>query len=211
MKTLIRLLIVFLVIAGISVEANISNSKRFKLEFDHIVLFVSDTSVQPLSDSLVSILQEPPTAADTLRDRFNIDLPNYVKKIGLAESNNNYKVINRFGYKGKYQFGYSTLRGLGYSKEEIKNFINDPEMQEEAMVKLVASNALVIENYGLSKYIGRHIRGVEITMEGLLAASHLRGPYAVAQFCWSGGNVNKVDGNGTSVLNYIKKFDGRYS
>lgn len=206
MKHLIRLLALSLFTMGFVVEAEQMSSKRFKLKSDGYVIFVRDSSLLPLPDSLVEMLNPKPTAADTLNDRFNIKLLSYVDKMGIAESGGRYHITNRFGYKGKYQFGYRTLRGLGYTKEEIREFINNPEMQEEAMVKLTAHNAQVLENYGLSKYIGRHILGVEITMEGLLAASHLRGPYAAAQFCWTGGEVNKKDGNGTTVMDYIKKF-----
>ena len=63
----------------------------------------------------------------------------FLEAMGKRESSNNYRAVNRFGYMGKYQFGKSTLKTLKIkvSKEE---FLNNPDLQEEAMHKLLLYN-----------------------------------------------------------------------
>lgn len=137
--------------------------------------------------------------------------------------NNPYQVVNRYGYTGKYQFGMSTLRGLirtGYlnaSFSDLRHFKNDSTLQEKAMDALITHNKDVLKRYKLYKYIGKRIGGVKITLEGMLAGAHLVGPYAVKHFIISGGSlssvkvngvmVRKIDGNGVSVKEYMKKFE----
>lgn len=136
---------------------------------------------------------------------------------------NPYQVVNRYGYTGKYQFSKTTLRRLaqmGYLKAtpaELLNFKQDPELQERAMDALITHNKDILKRYKLNQYVGRTIGGVKITMEGMLAGAHLVGPYAVKHFVTNGGSlssvkvggvtVNKYDGNGTSVKDYMKQFE----
>lgn len=138
----------------------------------------------------------------------------YYDLLGETESNNDYQVINRFGYMGKYQFGKSTLRLLKskglleITDNQIHNFIHHPELQEEAVRVLTEDNRRVLKRYGLDKYIGKTIMGTKITMNGMLAGSHLLGVGAVNQFVKSNGRIIKKDGNNTTVLDYMEKFEG---
>ncbi len=147
----------------------------------------------------------------------------YLNKLGMMESGNNYAITNRYGYMGKYQFGKRTLHGLvrvGYldlTKEEIDNFVRIPQAQERAIDALLHANNDYLNRYGINKYIGRTIGGVKITKEGLLAASHLVGGYAVVHFCKTGSlqpvttkngiTVKKHDGNGVYLTEYMRKFN----
>jgi hypothetical protein len=133
-----------------------------------------------------------------------VRMKGYIDKIGYLESRGNYSVTNQFGYMGKYQFGETTLRLLGYTEQEIKGFIKDEELQENAMLKLTTHNLEVLKNYGLMKYVGYNVNGVNVTVEGMLAGSHLLGPYAVNQFL-KHGKIG-ADGNGTTIVKYMKKF-----
>lgn len=142
------------------------------------------------------------------------DIDYYSFWMGYHESRNNYLVVNRFGYMGKYQFGKSTLRLLidkGFLKATYRDiqenrFIRNIELQESAMKALTYSNYIYLKNNNLTSYIGMRIGGVRITIYGLLAASHLRGSNAVKLFLKTNGRVNMKDGNKTSVRDYIKKF-----
>ena len=64
----------------------------------------------------------------------------FLDAIGHKESGNNYTIVNTYGYMGRYQFGASTLKGLGFkvTKEE---FLNNPALQEEAMQALLEHNS----------------------------------------------------------------------
>ena len=63
------------------------------------------------------------------------ELENFLDAIGFRESSNDYTVTNKWGYMGKYQFGRSTLKGLGF-KVTKKEFLSNPQLQEEAMMAL---------------------------------------------------------------------------
>ena len=135
-------------------------------------------------------------------------------KMSKLESNDNHKVVNRFGYMGKYQFGKSTLKLLvrkGYLEPvDYTEFLNDVTLQEKAMDALIKCNKIYIYKNKLNLYIGKKINTTKITMNGLLAASHLVGPFAVRRFLETDGRVNKKDGNGTSVVDYLKEFEDGY-
>ena len=74
---------------------------------------------------------------------------------------------------GKYQFGKSTLKGLGY-KITRDEFLNNPQIQEEAMLKLLQHNKKKLKKY-IEKYDNKVVHGVYITESGILAAAHLAG------------------------------------
>lgn len=128
----------------------------------------------------------------------------FLKAIGFKESGNRYDIVNRFGYMGKYQFGKRTLRGLGFkiSKEE---FLNSPEIQEEAMYKLLQTNKKYLKKY-IEKYDGEIIHGVLVTESGLLAAAHLGGAGSVKK--WFRTGKVREDGNGVKITTYMQQFSG---
>ena len=47
---------------------------------------------------------------------------------------------------GKYQFGRSTLKGLGF-KVTKKEFLSNPQLQEEAMMALLLHNKEKLQQY----------------------------------------------------------------
>ena len=142
-----------------------------------------------------------------VRESFELVQPShqqFLEAIGHRESTNNYSVVNEFGYMGRYQFGRSTLKGLGINvtKEE---FINDPKLQEKAMHMLLSHNKKKLKRY-IKKYEGQIIHGILITESGVLAAAHLAGQGNVRKFL-KNGFVFK-DGNGTKMTSYMKQFGG---
>ena len=144
---------------------------------------------------------------EIVRESFELVQPShqqFLEAIGHRESTNNYSVVNEFGYMGRYQFGRSTLKGLGINvtKEE---FINDPKLQEKAMHMLLSHNKKKLKRY-IKKYEGQIIHGVLITESGVLAAAHLAGQGNVRKFL-KNGFVFK-DGNGTKMTSYMKQFGG---
>ncbi len=128
----------------------------------------------------------------------------FLQAIGHKESGNNYSIVNTFGYMGKYQFGASTLKGLGFkvTKEE---FLNNPALQEEAMQALLEHNRKKLKRQ-IEKYCGETIHGVYITESGILAAAHLAGQGNVKKFFRKGYEFK--DGYGTSMTSYMEKFSG---
>jgi hypothetical protein len=110
----------------------------------------------------------------------------FLDAIGFRESSNNYKVVNRFGYLGKYQFGRKTLNAIGFKNVSNREFLANPSIQEKAMLTLLKQNKHTLLRKEIAKYSGKVINGIYITESGILAAAHLAGA----------GNVKKFFRNG---------------
>lgn len=141
-----------------------------------------------------------------------IDTYRYLSILSKHESSNNYLIVNKYGYMGKYQFHEKTLKSLiekGYlicSEDSVSrdNFLRSPYMQEYAVRALMLANVKTLQNYNSFSYVGKSIGGVIITKEGLLAAAHLRGARSVHLYLKSNGEINQSDAYKTSVKDYMK-------
>lgn len=129
----------------------------------------------------------------------------FKQAVAIKESQGLYKLVNPYGYMGKYQFGKSALRAVGIYN--TKEFLNNPRLQERAFKALLAKNKWELRKE-IELYDGRVIKGVKITESGLLAAAHLAGAGSVKNFLKTNGNKGFRDGFGTSLKSYIKKFGG---
>ena len=141
---------------------------------------------------------------DSIASYHKVELDNFLSAIGFRESGNRYDITNTFGYMGKYQFGRATLKGLGY-KVSKKEFLNNPDLQEEAMLSLLNHNKEKLQQY-IDVYDGKTINGIYITESGILAAAHLGGQGSVRRY-FRNGKVFK-DGYGTKITSYMSQFSG---
>jgi len=132
------------------------------------------------------------------------NLDSFLDDLGYRESSNRYDIVNQYGYMGKYQFGSSTLKGLGYNISKV-DFLNSPEIQEEAMIKLLKANKHTLRRQ-IKKYDGKLVNGIFVTESGLLAAAHLVGPGSVRK--WIRNGKEYKDGNGVTLVSYLTKFNG---
>ena len=165
---------------------------------------VSTIEAQPISNLQVSnnVIE---VEFDSVEDDFDArGHMAFLTALGHQESGNNYFAVNQFGYMGKYQFGKATLRTLKIkvSKEE---FLNDPELQEIAMHKLLQYNQKKLQNY-IDKFDGQIVHGILVTESGLLAAAHLGGQGSVKK--WFRTGKARQDGNGVKITSYMKRFSG---
>jgi hypothetical protein len=131
-------------------------------------------------------------------------LDSFLNAIGFRESSNRYDIVNRWGYMGKYQFGRSTLKGLGFAVTR-KEFLSNPQLQEEAMMALLLHNKEKLQKY-IDVFDGKTVNGMLITESGILAAAHLGGQGSVKRY-FKNGKVFK-DGYGTKITSYMDKFSG---
>ncbi|RPE75882.1 LysM peptidoglycan-binding domain-containing protein [Vulcaniibacterium tengchongense] len=158
----------------------------------------------------------------------------FLAAVAQRESGNDHTIINRAGFVGKYQFGEAALIDLGYYKSDGSNYVNNwkgvwtgknginslqdfrnsPDVQDLAgaeWFKILCKRARLM---GLDQYIGKTIKGIQITESGILAGAHLVGmgtkkkPAGVGQFLLSNGQDDPVDGFGTRASEYISKFGG---
>ena len=160
---------------------------------------------------LVDILKEQELEKQCLIESIRLqeiyhaeELNNFLTDIGFRESGNRYDITNKWGYMGKYQFGKSTLKGLGF-KVTKKEFLSNPQLQEEAMMALLLHNKEKLQKY-IDVFDGQTINGMLITESGILAAAHLGGQGSVKRY-FKNGKVFK-DGYGTKITSYMKKFSG---
>lgn len=129
----------------------------------------------------------------------------FKEAVGFKESGGDYKIINEFGYMGKYQFGRGTLKLIGIRDTNL--FINSPDLQEEAFYANASRNKWILRK-DIEQFQDQIINGIEITESGILAAAHLAGPGNVKKFLRSNGTNSFNDGFGTSIKHYFKKFAG---
>lgn len=127
----------------------------------------------------------------------------FKEALGFKESGGDYKVVNDFGYMGKYQFGRGTLKLLGIRDTNL--FLNDPDLQEAAFYANAARNKWILRK-DISRFQDKVINGIKITESGILAAAHLAGAGNVKKYLRSAGENNFRDGFGTSIGHYFKKF-----
>ena len=129
----------------------------------------------------------------------------FKEALAFKESQGNYFTTNTLGYLGKYQFGIGTLQLMGvYS---ATRFLNDPILQEKVFYTNMARNKWILRR-DIARFVGKRIRGVEITESGMLAAAHLAGPGNVKKYLRSYGQIDVADEYGTSIADYIRKFSG---
>lgn len=129
----------------------------------------------------------------------------FKEAVAFKESRGNYRVINDFGYVGKYQFGLETLKLIGIYN--VDQFLYNPELQEKAFMANTQRNKWVLRN-DITRFEGKTISGITITESGILAAAHLAGPGSVKKFLRSYGNDTFSDAFGSSIRSYMKKFSG---
>lgn len=127
----------------------------------------------------------------------------FKEALGFKESGGDYKIINEFGYMGKYQFGKGTLRLIGIRDSNL--FLNSPDLQEAAFYANASRNKWILRR-DIERFQDKVINGIRITESGILAAAHLAGPGNVKKFLRSGGVNSFNDGFGTSIKHYFKRF-----
>ena len=138
----------------------------------------------------------------------DMDFQSALKK---SESSDNYMVVNKEGYMGAYQFGDARLKDYKReTKEKFTNeeFLNDKDLQEKVYSWHVNDIVKYIQKNNLDESIGKEVNGVIITLNGLIAAAHLGGRLGMRQYVESvfDKKFNKEDSNGTSLFDYIKRF-----
>lgn len=133
------------------------------------------------------------------------DTNKFLNDIGFKESSNRYKIVNQYGYLGKYQFSRKTLNDIGFKHVSNREFLASPQIQEKAMRILLEQNKFNLRHQ-IKKYDGKIVKGVLITESGILAAAHLAGVGNVKEWFKTGKEFR--DGNGTKLTTYLKTFAG---
>lgn len=129
----------------------------------------------------------------------------FKEALAFKESQGKYTAVNSFGYMGKYQFGINTLALVGV--RDSLQFLKNPALQEKVFEKNISRNKWILRK-DIKRFVGKRINGIEVTESGILAAAHLAGPGNVKQYLRSYGKIDVMDGYGTTIATYLKKFSG---
>lgn len=165
--------------------------------FTLILVFISPIVVAPT-------IPKQPIIMVVEKEKPVKDYYAFLDALGHQESGNRYDIVNRFGYMGRFQFGKATLRTIKV-KVDKETFLNNPQIQDYAMLKLLCYNKNKLQKY-IDNFEGQEINGILVTESGLLAAAHLGGQGSVKKW-FRTGKVRK-DGNGVSITSYMKRFGG---
>jgi len=183
-------LLVIIVIASAFTEEknNLNTSTDFQAEI---------SSVPTQQETLLSLEVNIPFIGRS----FN----GFREAVAFKESQGRYHVVNTLGYLGKYQFGRTTLER--FNIYNTHNFLNTPELQEDAFVTLCSLNKWILRK-DIVRSVGKKINGIVITESGILAAAHLSGAGNVKKYLRSYGQNTFKDAYGSSIQHYMKLFSG---
>lgn len=134
------------------------------------------------------------------------EVERFMAHMAQRESNNNHRVVNRYGMMGRYQFSPNTVRGLGFVVEK-ERFLSDPRLQDSVMLEYMRANARDLRHI-IDRYDGKTYKGVRISRAGVIAAAHLVGSGEVRRYFSDPTDmVGRMDANGTSLRNYMETFN----
>ncbi|MEX1383612.1 peptidoglycan-binding protein LysM [Lutibacter sp.] len=186
----LSLLVIIIVASAFTEEDknNIKESTAFQTEI---------SSVPTQQETLLSLEVNIPFIGTS----FN----GFREAVAFKESQGRYHVVNTLGYLGKYQFGRSTLER--FNIYNTHNFLNTPELQEDAFVALCSLNKWILRK-DIKRSVGKKINGIVITESGILAAAHLSGAGNVKKYLRSHGQNTFKDAYGSSIQHYMKLFSG---
>ena len=142
-----------------------------------------------------------------------------IKALGLYESGMDHTKWNSIGAMGTWQFIQSTLKHYGYGHITLNKFKRNPEifnkeLQRKLLMQKFEDDIKILSdqwwrpdsldvNY-IEKYVGTEVRGVKVTLFGILAMAHLGGAGGVINFFDKAENPSDI--NGTSLLHYLRVF-----
>jgi len=133
------------------------------------------------------------------------DFNNFLAAIGRRESSNRWTVINKWGYMGRYQMSRKNVDIFLGKHITNRQFLESKELQNKCMIALLKHNKKILRRQ-IRKHANTNVNGVWVTESGILAAAHLAGAGNVKR--WLRNGKNPKDKLGTSLVDYMKLFDG---
>lgn len=165
----------------------------------------SSVSLEKLEEErLLREIEEKRLEEERIKQYHEDELQRFLNDIGHRESGNRYDITNTWGYMGRYQFGKSTLKGLGFEVTKTE-FLNNPQLQDSAMMALLNHNKEKLQNY-IDIFDGKTINGMYVSESGILAAAHLGGQGSVKRYFKKGKVFS--DAYGTKITSYMQQFSG---
>lgn len=152
----------------------------------------------------------------------------FMVALKMMESDGDYQSVNSLNFLGAYQFGEAALTDLGfvgfdgdaydnnfgggwtgkYGIKSANQFLNSKRAQDKAMKEWLEVMWGYIELHDIDRYAWREVGGDQLTPSGMLAAAHLLGAGALAEYIRSDGKVDLRDPYGTPISSYISRLNG---
>ena len=152
----------------------------------------------------------------------------FLVALKMMESGGDYQSVNSLNFLGAYQFGEAALTDLGfvrydgdaydnnygggwtgkYGVKSAKQFLASERVQDKAMEKWLDVMWGYIELHKVDRYAWRDVGGEQLTPSGMLAATHLLGAGALAEYVKSDGKADLRDPYGTPIRTYISRRNG---
>ena len=180
-----------------------------KVTLTILFIIISHICTAPAIDLGLKMLKFRSMSVYVEKRHHELEYLRFINDLGHRESSNNWLSVNRIGCFGEWQFSESTLRYLGYKKITLRKFKANPnvfprDLQLKALNALIKVNQYYLKDY--QRFIGRSIKGIEITKSGMIAASHLGGAGSLKSFLKTNGRINRSDVFGTSISDYLRFF-----
>ena len=152
----------------------------------------------------------------------------FLLALQMMESSGDYRLVNSLNYLGAYQFGEAALVDLGYVRpdgnlldndygggwtgkdgiDSRREFLRSRSAQDRAAEAWLVVMWGYVTRLGLDRYAGQRVGDVVLTPSGMLGATHLLGPHALAEFIASDGTADLRDPYGTPIETYIRQLAG---
>lgn len=147
----------------------------------------------------------------------------FLVALRMMESGGDYQAVNTLNFLGAYQFGEAALIDLGYVRpdgdpydnnysggwtgkngvDSSREFLASRKVQDKAAAAWVKLMWHYIEAEGLHRHAWTEVGDVQLTPSGMLAATHLLGTGALAQFIETDGRVDPRDPYGMPITSYM--------
>lgn len=117
------------------------------------------------------------------------------------------------GHFGRLQFGQARLQEaqaagampVGMTPQE---FLRNPDIQQSVERWHFADINQFIQGQNLGAAVGQTIKGVPVTINGMIAVAHLGGKQGLKRFIETGGQYDPADANGTRLSDYLRTHGG---
>lgn len=219
-KFILTLILVFSIFfsTNSNIDSTYKNIEKSKLEF----LKITENEIEEFYSKVRNIdfknfneyakfwMMHHPVLKAERKIKREKEIKDFLNLLAFKESSHNWKVVNRFGYIGKYQFGSAVLKDFGLGHINSTKFRRNPNIlpehvQDSLIVDLMESNKRYLEPY-LNKYRNKKIKGIVINDASVLAAAHLVGKGSMKKFFETNGKYIRSDGNNVKATDYMREF-----
>ena len=135
----------------------------------------------------------------------------FLGRLRNQESGGNINIVSKQNAVGLDQF--TQVRLDDYNKQfgtqlKVEDLKNNVPLQNQVAAWHYPDIDRFIQDNNLKQFVGKPIKGVTVTLDGMRAAAHLGGNPGLKRYLESGGESDPPDANGTRRVDYMRKFQG---